>query len=135
MVLDSQPRFVIDTHALWWYLEDPGLLSATARTIFRLGESAGAILVIPAIAVAEAYFVSVKLRKPLPPASLLDALADVRGLELPELGQAQLELLDRFPEIPEMHDRLIAADAVLRSAPLVTRDALLTASPQVETVW
>ena len=134
-MLDSQPRFVIDTHALWWYIEDPGLLSAAARTILRLGASGGAILVIPAIVVAEAYFVSVKLRKPLPPASLLDALADVRGLELPELGAAQLELLDRFPEIPEMHDRLIAAEALIRGAPLVTRDALLTASPQIETIW
>ena len=34
-----------------------------------------------------------------------------------------------------MHDRLIAAEALIRGAPLVTRDALLTASPQIETIW
>ena len=134
-MLDSQPRFVIDTHALWWYLDDPAQLSTTATTIFRLGETGGAVLVIPAIAIAEAYYVSVKLGRPLPPTSLLDALVGVRALELPEMGAAQLELLDRFPEIPEMHDRLIAAEALIRGAPLVTRDALLTASPQIETIW
>ena len=32
-----------------------------------------------------------------------------------------------------MHDRLIAADALIRGVPLVTRDAALTASPQIET--
>ena len=57
------------------------------------------------------------------------------ALELPELGREQLEFLDRLPEIPEMHDRLIAAEALIRDAPLVTRDAILTASPQIETVW
>ena len=134
-LLASQPRFVIDTHALWWYLKIPGRLSAAATAIFRLAETGNAILVIPAIAVAETYFLSVKLGQPLPPSALLDALVDVAGLELPELGREQLEFLDRLPEIPEMHDRLIAAEALIRDAPLVTRDAILTASPQIETVW
>ena len=40
-----------------------------------------------------------------------------------------------FPEIPEMHDRLIAAEAAALDAPVVTRDATLSASPQVEAVW
>ena len=134
-MLASQPQFVIDTHALWWYLKIPNRLSAAATVIFRLAETGNAILVIPAIAVAETYFLSVKLGQPLPPAALLDALVDVAGLELPELGREQLEFLDRLPEIPEMHDRLIAAEALIRGAPLVTRDAILTASPQIETVW
>ena len=57
------------------------------------------------------------------------------GSSCPSWGREQLEFLDRLPEIPEMHDRLIAAEALIRGAPLVTRDAILTASPQIETVW
>ena len=134
-MLDSQPRYVIDTHVLWWYLELPRRLSTAAAAIFRLAEVGGAVLVIPAIAIAETYFLSVKVGRPLPPAALLDALSHVSSVELPDLGQDQLALLARLPEIPEMHDRLIAAEALTQGAPLVTRDALLTASPQVETVW
>ena len=45
------------------------------------------------------------------------------------------EFKAHFSEIPEMHDRLIAADSLIYDAPLVTRDAILTASPQIDTVW
>ena len=34
-----------------------------------------------------------------------------------------------------MHDRLIAAEAMALGAPLVTRDAALSDSPQSETIW
>lgn len=134
-MLASHEQFVIDTHVLWWYLKDPDRLSAAATVIFRLAETGNAVLVIPAIAVAEMYFLSVKLGQPLPPSALLDTLVDISGVELPDMGKEQLEFLERLPEIPEMHDRLIAADAVIRGVPLVTRDAAFTASPQIETVW
>ena len=80
----------------------------------------------PAIAVAEFYFLSAKLGQPIPPSDLLAALDAVGGIELSDLGRAQLERLDRFPEIPEMHDRLIAAEAAALDAPVVTRDETLT---------
>ena len=132
---DSSARFVVDTHALWWYLRSPERLTAAASAVFRLAETGNATIVVPAIAVAEFYFLSVKLGQPLAPSSLLEALAGVGGIELSDLGRAQLEKLDLFPEMPEMHDRLIAAEAMAFEAPVVTRDATLSASPQIETVW
>ena len=134
-MLDRPARFVIDTHALWWYLNSSNRLSTAAATAFRLADTGNAILIVPAIVVAEYYFLSVKVGEPVAPSELMDSLVEVRGVELSELGREQLEFLDRLPEIPEMHDRLIAAEALIRGAPLVTRDAILTASPQIETVW
>ncbi len=84
---------------------------------------------------AEFYFLSAKLGQPISPSDLLATLDSVSGIEISDLGRAQLEKLDRFPEIPEMHDRLIAAEAVALDAPVVTRDDTLTASRQIETVW
>ena len=132
---DSPARFVVDTHALWWYLQSPERLTTAASTIFRLAETGNATIFVPAIAVAEFYFLSIKLGEPVAPSDLINALDSVDGIELSDLGRAQLERLDQFSEIPEMHDRLIAAEAAALDAPVVTRDATLSASPQVETVW
>ena len=132
---DSLARFVVDTHALWWYLRSPERLTTAASAVFRLAETGNATIIVPAIAVAEFYFLSAKLGQPIPPSDLLAALDAVGGIELSDLGRAQLERLDRFPEIPEMHDRLIAAEAAALDAPVVTRDETLTASWQIETVW
>ena len=126
---------MVDTHALWWYLKSPERLTTAASAIFRLAETGNAIIVVPAIAVAELYFLSVKLGQPFAPSSLLDALASVGGIELSDLGRAQLEKLDLFPDIPEMHDRLIAAESLALDAPVLSRDETLAASPQIETVW
>ena len=134
-MLDSPARFVVDTHAPWWYLRSPERLTTAASAVFRLAETGNATIIVPAIAVAEFYFLSAKLGQPIPPSDLLAALDAVGGIELSDLGRAQLERLDRFPEIPEMHDRLIAAEAAALDAPVVTRDETLTASVQIETVW
>ena len=133
--MTSPARFVVDTHVLWWYLRAPERLTTAVSAIFRLAETGNATIVVPAIVVAEFYFLSNKLGYPVPPAVLLELLATVGGIEMSELGRAQLMRLDRFPEIPEMHDRLIAAEAASIDAPVVTRDAALSISPQVETVW
>ena len=102
----SRTRFVADTHALWWYFRSPERLSAAASAVFQLAETGNATVVVPAIVVAEFYCLSVKLGRPLAPSVLLESLDSVSGVELSELGRAQLERLDRFPEVPEMHDRL-----------------------------
>ena len=131
----ERPRFVVDTHTLWWYVKSPDQLSATASAIFRLVELDNAILVVPAIVVAEFYFLSVKLGQPYAPSDLLNDMAEIGGIELPALGRTQLAKLDLFPEIPEMHDKLIAAESVGLNAPVITRDSALIASSSVETVW
>ena len=131
----SRSRFVADTHALWWYFQSPERLSAAASVVFQLAETGNATVVVPAIVVAEFHHLSAKLGSPLEPSALLAALESVSGIELSELGRAQLERLDRFPEIPEMHDRLIAVEADALGAPVVTRDEALAASDRVATVW
>ena len=131
----SPEPFVVDSHALWWYFQRPELLSATADSIFRLAETGAATIVIPAIVVAEFYFLSVKLGQPFTPAALSQRIAPVRGIALSDLGIGQLALLERLPEIPDIHDRLIAAESLYRKAPLLTQDRLLRASTQLETVW
>ena len=131
----SRTRFVADTHALWWYFRSPERLSVAASAVFRLAETGNATVVVPAIVVAEFYYLSVKLGSPLGASTLLETLDSVGGIELSDLGRAQLERLDRFPEIPEMHDRLIAAEADALGAAVVTRDEALATSERLPTIW
>ena len=134
-MVSSPPRFVVDAHALWWYIMARERLSRAAANVFRLVETGEASMVVPAIVVAEIYYLSEKLGAPLTPPDLMERLARLPGIELSVLGQDQLELLPVLTEIPEMHDRLIAAAAVALDATVVTRDPDLLASSQVATVW
>ena len=133
--LEGLPRFVVDTNALWWYISRSDRLSPAAAAVFELALAGRAALVVPAIALAELYYVSVKMGRPYIPADLMNALESVRGIYLSDLGRTQLEMLDRLPEIPEMHDRLIAAEALALGAPVVTRDPVIAASAQVQFIW
>lgn len=132
---DSSARFVVDTHALWWYLRSPERLSAAASAVFLLAETGNATIVVPAIVVAEFYFLSLKLGQPFSPTDLLEAIDSVGGIEISDLGKTQLARLDKLHEIPEMHDRLIAAEAIALDSPVVTRDESLRASYQIDTIW
>lgn len=125
----------MDTHALWWYFDSPERLSATAASIFRMVEHDDATIVIPAIVTAELYYLSVKLGRPFTPAELVDVVNATPGFEFSNLGMTQLEKLDDLQEIPEMHDRLIAAESLVLDAPVITRDRAFSDSSQIETVW
>ncbi len=132
---DSLSAFVVDAHSLWWYMKSSPRLSVAAAAVFHLADTGNALLVVPAIVAAEVYYLSVKLGEPLPPSDLLQAIDASDTLSLSDLGRTQLEMLDRLPEIPEMHDRLIAAESLALGAPVVTRDPVIAASPQIQSVW
>lgn len=129
------PVFVLDTHVLYWYLRQPHRLSVAADAIFKLAEAGGARLIVPAITIAELYYLSVKARHPVAPSAVLDAFKGVTAIEVSDLGEAQLRMLDAVTDVPEMHDRLIAAEAMSRNAAVVTRDESIARSTQIATVW
>ena len=74
MSMVSRTRFVADTHARWWYFRSPERLSAAASVVFQLAETGNATVVVPAIVVAEFYYLSAKLGSALAPSALLEAL-------------------------------------------------------------
>ena len=93
---EDNPRFVVDTHALWWYLR-PERLSIAAAAVFRLAETGNAIIVVPAV-VAEFYFLSAKLGQPLVPADLLDTLSSSAASS--DLGGRSLKTSTDFLRFP-----------------------------------
>ena len=133
--VQALPAYVADTHALWWYLGSSDRISPAADAVFRLVETGNALLIIPAIVVAELYFLSVKLGSPFPPIDLYEALDGVEGVVISPLDRQQLTALQDVLDVPEMHDRLIAAEAFVLDAPIITRDQVFAGSQHVRTIW
>ena len=129
------PVFIVDTHSLYWFQNDPSQLSAAADAVFRLAAAGGGRIVVPAIVVAEFYYLTQKLGLPVPPSALLADINESREFVFSELGEAQLEMMEEVAEVPEMHDRLIIAEALVHQAPVISRDEAIRASGLVEVIW
>jgi PIN domain nuclease of toxin-antitoxin system len=127
--------YVTDTHALFWYLVDSPSLGHGANVAFDEADNGQALIYVPAIVLAELYFLNEKKQ------SKLDFRAKYLRLE----KSAQFVLLPFFPTmvldfdickyITEMHDRMIVADARRLNATLITRDLEITTSGLVQTTW
>lgn len=129
------PTYVADTHALFWYLENPDQLSLAADAVFRLAAAGGALIIVPAIVVAELFYLTSKAGFPILPSDLISRINASREFAFSELGQDQLEAMETITGVTEMHDRLIAAEAIVRQAPVISRDIVLQQSRVVDVIW
>lgn len=131
-------RYVVDAHALIWYIEDSP----------RLGDNAGAImddprsvLFLPVIALAEACWVVEHGRSSIP--SVVDLLGDIDADPRVTVLPLNREVFDRslqLTQVREMHDRLIAATALELAASgepvqVLTKDPSIRESGLVPVVW
>lgn len=131
-------KYVVDTHALVWFVEGNSRLGPDAKAILEDPESE---LVIPVIVLAEACWVIERGRTSIPSAQTLMAVvdADPRIVTVP-LSRSVLEKTFDLTMIDEMHDRQILATASLLTASgedvaLLTDDAMIRESGLVRIVW
>ena len=129
------PVYVTDTHALFWYRQEPSKLSPAADAVFRLAYAGGAHILVPAIVIAELYYLTQKIGAVQSPSDLLVGINGSRELVFLALGQADLENLEKVNDVPEMHDRLICAAALAHGAAIITKDETLRNSAAVQTIW
>jgi PIN domain nuclease of toxin-antitoxin system len=131
-------RYVIDTHALIWFLEGNPRLGAAALAILANSDSD---LVLPAIALAEAVWIVERGKTSIPSAQvLLDVVkVDGRVVTYP-LDQAVIEQTIKLLMINEMHDRQIVATALFlrdqgKNVSLLTCDQNITVAQVVPIIW
>ncbi|MBP7963428.1 MAG: PIN domain-containing protein [Caldilineaceae bacterium] len=131
--------YIIDTHALIWYLDKDHRLSPSAK---RILDDPDARLLIPAIALSEALFI-VERKPHLYGFSEVDLLDDVKKdsrMRVVALNlKAIIATLD-CKAIPEMHDRQIVATALLAQragfdVAILTRDGAIKDANLVPTLW
>ncbi len=130
-----EPLYVVDTHALIWYLTGDIKLSARALSILRAAEHGNTQLILPAIVLAEMYYANAKNKWFESYRAVYTALLETAYFTTVPLDAYQILEFERDAVIPEMHDRIIAGVARRLSAPLITADPLIIASGVVVTDW
>lgn len=131
-------EYVLDAHALIWYLAGSPRLGASARVAM---EDSGSVLYLPLIALAEACWAVERGKTAIP--SVVSLLADVDAdsrITLIPLDRVILDLSLTLTAIGEMHDRQIAATALYLSSTgstvaVLTRDSDITAAGLVPVIW
>jgi len=128
-------RYVIDTHALFWYLTQSPRLSSTAKAVFEQGIAQTAILVIPVIVLAELYYLNEKAGRPLDFAKEYARIENSSQFEILSLHAQDIVDFTKDSAIVEMHDRMITGVARRLNAACVSRDRNIAASTQIRVIW
>lgn len=129
------PAYILDAHALFWSWRDPNRLGNAAASVFQELKRHEAIGLVPWIVVAELHYLTRKTPSALSVVEILRLLDRAPALRLESLNRRHLVAFDRLIDIPEMHDRMIAAVGLLHDATVVTRDPDIQAHPLVRSVW
>ncbi len=127
-------KYVLDTHALIWYLAGDKKLGLKAREIICEIEQGKATGYISVIVLAEMIFSFQKRNIFFSIEELIGKLKD-SNFRVVVLDIPQIISLQTITEIPEMHDRIMVALALQENARLVTKDREIIDSKLVEVVW
>lgn len=131
-------KYIVDTHALIWYLESNPRLGAAAKVAL---DDPASCLILPLIALAEAVDIVDKQRTKI--SSVPALLADVANDSRIEIQPLCLEILQASLQaraVPEMHDRLIVAGGLLLQqqgdrVTILTKDVSITTAALLPVLW
>ena len=133
-------KYILDTHALVWFVEGNKRLSESAKAIIAAADSQ---MVLPLIALAEAAIITEKGRTTISDVSkfLARVYADTRI----EIFPLTLDVFERSltPEslrIPELHDRFIVSTGLHlqdlgETVEIVTKDQAITDAGVLSVIW
>jgi PIN domain nuclease of toxin-antitoxin system len=130
--------YVLDTHALRWFVQGDRRLGAGAAAAMS---GASSDLRIPVVALGEACWIVEHGRTKIPAVqALLDVVDRDPRQSVVAFSREVLDLALGLTSIREMHDRQIVATALLlqrqgHQVTLLTRDDNITASAVVPVAW
>ena len=133
-------KYILDTHALVWFVEGNKCLSESAKAIIAASDSQ---MVLPLIALAEAVVVIERGRTTIADVEefLNRVYEDTRIDIIPfTLDVFERSLTPEGQRIPELHDRLIVSTGLHLedegdTVVLVTRDETIADAEVLSTVW
>lgn len=125
--------FIADTMAVILWLEKRKM-PHKAKTLFIKAEQKEVDLYVPAMVLAEIGYLAEKKKIEVTLADTIAYLSKhsilIRAIDVDVIKSA-FEITD----IPELHDRLIAAAGRVHACPIITNDPKIIASKFVSTIW
>jgi predicted nucleic acid-binding protein len=127
-------QYVCDTMAIVSYLSKRRLPPAV-KQLFQSADVGICTLFIPAIVAVEVGYLSEKGRIDVSLADLKQYITQYPTYQFQPLTFYIIEVCSQITDIPELHDRLIAATAKSLGLSLITNDPLIQKSAFLTTVW
>lgn len=129
----NSPKFSLDTHPLVCYFTGQKTLSSRAKQALDEVFSGRKLCFIASIVLLETFHLSLKNKKFIFPKFL-------RKLKLPNiiivpLDKVILTICYRLPKHLNIHDRVIAATAMINKCSLVTKDRQIRKLSSLKTTW
>jgi predicted nucleic acid-binding protein len=127
--------YVVDTHALVWFISEDKRLSLTATQILSQAEAGEVQVLIPTLVLAELTHIAQKKKIAVTIEKLLEKINQGDGFNIVSFDFPIFQTMLQLPENWDIHDRIIAATASYYQAILITRDEMLRDCDEVKTVW
>ena len=90
---------------------------------------------IPAMVLAEVGYLSERGRISASISDVEKLVSVNQNFHFQEISTSIVSLAFQIPDVPELHDRLIAATAHFLKMPLITNDPVIQNSATVQTIW
>ncbi len=127
-------QYVSDTMAIVSYLSKRRL-PPLVKQVFQSTDVGLCTIFIPAIVAVEVGYLSEKGRIDVSLADLRHHISQYTTYQFQALTFDIVEVCAQITDIPELHDRLIAATAKSLGLPLITDDPLIQRSTFLTTLW
>lgn len=128
-------EYVTDTHALLWYLINSKSMGKNAAAAFDEAKNGSALIYIPAIVLAEIYYLNLKRKYITDFASDFERIKRSGQFILVPFEADDVLDFDKDSSVTEMHDRMIVGVARRMNVPMLTKDRDIAMSGLVDIVW
>ena len=106
-----------------------------ARAHFEAAETGNTTIYIPTMVFAEILYLSEKRRIQISLGEVEEYLMRYPNYKEYPMSFSVIQKASEITDIPELHDRLIAATARLLNLELITNDPVIAGSTFVRTIW
>ncbi len=117
--------YVIDAHALLWYITNDDKLGKKAREVMERIDGGEDIGVIPSIVILESLYVAEKYGFKDSFVKIYKNMKVSQNYFIHPLTTEIIDICMTLPHEIELHDRIIMATAKYFNAPIITKDEII----------